>query len=643
MCRFPVVLSSGGGEMDHTVEESGVSAWSEASLELSVPARFEEQVRANPAAPAVRELDQSIDYRALNEAANRVARAVLAETSASSTVAVLIGHRSSMIIAMLGVLKAGKIFVPLDTWQPRARMLQILEDCEARLLLTDEKSLSTAHDLVGTAVRVLNIDAPAPSLSTENLTRPIDPYAPASLHYTSGSTGSPKGVLHTHRNILHKAMAYTESLRLRREDRLSQLATCAGGQGMASAMLALLNGASLHPFDVREMGVGKLAAWLAAHEISVYRSSASIFRHFVKTLRGDEVFPNLRLIVVGGERVLPDDVQRYKQHFSENCLFACTFSTTEAGNITVHVMDHATTVMDIVPVGYPPKDVTIMILDDAGREVSAGDSGEIVVRSRFMSPGYWRDPTRTAEAFSSASGSAQERVYRTGDLGRFRADGCLEHLGRKDFRVKLRGFRVELEEIERTLRDHPLVSEAAVTMRPDGTGEDRIFAYVVPEAAQPPTATELRVHVRKTLPEQMVPSAFIVLEALPLAASGKVDRAALPAPDHDRLVHESPAMPSTTVEQTLADIWVTVLGLSAVGIENDFFESGGDSLRAGQVISRIYQEFHVDIPVPKLMEASTIAQLAQVVEQQLEGQKGAHLDRIARLLAEVEILSDGNV
>jgi amino acid adenylation domain-containing protein len=626
--------------MNRVVESTRVvRGWPEDAARLSIPTRFEDHARAKPAAHAVRTANQTLSYGALNEAANRLARAVLAETE-SSTVAVLAGHGVSMIVGMLGVLKAGKIFVPVDHRQPRARMLQILADCEARLLLTDEKHFSTACDLVRPGVRILNVDAPAPTFSAENLNLPIDHHSTACLHYTSGSTGSPKGVLQTHRNLVHKTMAFTEALELSPDDRLTQLASCATGQGLSTALQGLLNGASLHPFDIREAGLGKLAASLTEHQITVYRSSASIFRHFVKTLTGADVFPNLRMITIGGERIRPEDVELYKQHFSENCRFASTFSATETGLISLHLMDHGTSVPDVVPVGYPRQDLTITIVDETSREVPIGERGEIVVRSSLLSPGYWRDPARTAEVFSIVPGSPDERVYRTGDLGRFRADGCLEHLGRKDFRIKLRGFRVELEEIERTLCDHPLVSEAVAALRRDGTGEERICAYVVAEATQRPTATELRMHIRTTLPEQMVPSAFVFLDVLPLAASGKVDRSALPAPGQDRASDDSAAIPLTTVQKTLADIWRVVLGVSPVGNEEDFFESGGDSLRAGQVISRIYQELHVDIPVTRFMEAPTIVRLAQVIERQLEDEEKARLETIECLLAEVENLPD---
>jgi acyl-coenzyme A synthetase/AMP-(fatty) acid ligase len=266
---------------------------------------------------------------------------------------VLIDQGASVIVAMLGVWKAGKIFVPLDTRQPTARMLKILDDCQAELLVTDDSSLSDAQAVLRPGMQLVNLDKLDAALSSKDVLRPISADAPACVMYTSGSTGLPKGVVQTHRNLLHKTMTHTATLQLGQRDRLAQLATCSVGQGLTTALQALLNGASLYPFGLQDLGVGKLAPWLIAHAITVYASSASTFRHFAKTLTADEKFPSLRVIKVGMERVFPHDFELYQRHLSRDCVFVTTYSSTETGLVTNHVMDHASHITDVVPAGYP--------------------------------------------------------------------------------------------------------------------------------------------------------------------------------------------------------------------------------------------------------------------------------------------------
>jgi len=293
--------------------------------------------------------------------------------------------------------------------------------------------------------------------------------------------------------------------------------------------------------------------------------------------------------------------------------------------------EHTPTAGHVLPVGYPAEDKEILLLDEDGAEVGGDAVGEIAVRSRFLSPGYWRRPDLTAAAFRPDPAGGPERIYRTGDLGRRLPDGCLIHLGRKDFQVKIRGFRVEVAEVEGALLSLPTVQEAVVVAREDRPGDRRLVAYLVPTARPAPTVSALRQALAATLPDYMVPAAFVALDTLPKTPGGKVDRRALPAPGRARPALDQPLVaPRTPVEATVGAIWQEVLGLDEIGLHDNFFDLGGHSLAASQVIARVTETCHVDLPLRMLFEAPTVNGLALAVVQGL--MQNVDSDEIARLL-----------
>ncbi len=269
-----------------------------------------------------------------------------------------------------------------------------------------------------------------------------------------------------------------------------------------------------------------------------------------------------------------------------------------------------------VPVGYAVDDMEVLLLDDAGKEIGFDQIGEIAVKSRYLSPGYWRKPELTAAAFSSAPGEGGKRIYRTGDLGRMLWDGSLEHLGRKDFQVKIRGRRVETAEIELALLRLEAIKEAVVTAREYARGDLRIVAYIVPRTRPRPTVDALRRALRERLPDAMIPSAFVLLDALPLTSNGKVDRRALPVPDQARPPLGNPFVePRDEIERALAKIWSQILRIERVGVHDDFFDLGGDSLLATQIISRVRDVFRVEVQPRTLFDAPTVAGIGEVIRR----------------------------
>jgi amino acid adenylation domain-containing protein len=597
----------------------------EEETEQSIAQRFEQQVSRYPDRLAVKTKNHRLSYAALNKVANRVARALLAQRSeGAESIALLLEHDAPMIAAILGVLKAGKVYVPLDPSFPYARNAYILEDSQAGLIITNNENRSLAESLSENRHSLINIDETGATFSDENIDLPISADNLANIIYTSGSTGQPKGVVQNHRNLLHVAMRYTNGLQIMAEDRLTLLQSYSVAGSASNMFGALLNGASLFPFNVKEEGPIELADLLIEEEITVYHSVPTVFRQFANTLTGKEEFPGLRLVRLGGEPVSAGDVQLYKRYFPSDSIFVNSYGASEAASVLRYSVDKDTEISDaVVPVGYPLGDVDILLLDDEGAAVGCNHVGEIAIKSRHVSPGYWRRPDLTRAAFVTDPQDEGGWVYRTGDLGYLQPDGCLVVTGRNDFRVKIRGFRIEVAEIERALRGLAKIKEAAVVAHDDQHGEKQLVAYVVSEREQVPTIGELRGFLKDKLPDYMVPSAFVVLDALPLTPNGKLDRLALPAPSLARLELDTDFVaPRNALEEQLVEIWVEVLGVTRVGVYDDFFELGGHSLRVTQLVSRVREVFQVELPLLSLFEEPTIAGLAERIEEARRGAQG---------------------
>jgi amino acid adenylation domain-containing protein len=602
-------------------------------VEQSIPSRFRRIAARYPDRRAVKDGPHELTYARLDRAANRIARAILARGgSADEPVALLLQHGASLIAGILGVLKAGRIYLPLDPSFPRARLAYILEDAGAGLVISDGAHLELVRSLGPAARPVLDLDRLDPGLPDTDLDLPISPGAPAYVLYTSGSTGRPKGVVQSHRNVLWDIREYTNTLHISCDDRMTLLYSCSVNGAVRGIFGALLNGASLYPFDVKERGLNGLAELLSREEITFYHSVPSVFRHFVATLSGRETFPRLRVIRFGGERVLARDVEAYRRHFPDGCLLYAGMGATETGHVRHYFLDHSTPVGGVVPTGYPVEGKQVLLLDEAGGEVPVGEAGEIAVRSRYLALGYWRRPEATRAAFLPDPAGGAERLFRTGDLGRMHPDGCLEHLGRKDFQVKVRGHRIESAEVERTLLGLTGVGEAVVVAREEGSGEQRLVAYLVPAAGSPPPVpAELRGQLLDHLPDHMVPSAFVLLERLPLTPNGKVDRLALPAPVRDGRGPDGAVVPpGDAVEVVLASLWAETLGLGRVGVEDDFFELGGHSLLATRVLARLREALGVDLPLRAFFERPTVAALAERVRAEGPGRVDRSTLRIPR-------------
>jgi amino acid adenylation domain-containing protein len=591
--------------------------FSREDIEQSIPSRFEHQVRLYPDRLAVKTRQHTWTYDMLNRVANRVAHAILECGGEGRTpVVLLLEQGAPMVAALLGVLKAGKIVVLLDPSHPASRLAQMINEAQPTCILTNHTYYEVAAALADEACACIDMEALAARLSDTNPGRPNAPDDPATILYTSGSTGQPKGVLVNHRSWLHNTMNYTNTFHLCPEDRLTLL-SFATTQALKNLLLALLNGAPLFPYDVRADGLDDLVALMRREEITVTVMSASLFRAFVDILGSQDIFPTLRLIRLGSELVHKRDVALYKQHFASHCLLVNGLASSETLTVRFYPIDHDTDIPGrLVPVGYAVEDKAILLLDDIGKEVEGGQVGEIVVKSRYLSLGYWRRPDLTEAVFRTDETPGGLRLYHTGDLGRMHPDGCLECLGRKNARVKIRGHGVDLIEIELTLHGIDNIKEAVVVAHENRAGYPYLVAYVVPVTFPAPTTMTLRQALAQTLPDVMIPSTFVVMGALPRTTAGKLDRQALPAPGHPRRDPYRPiTLPRTPMEATLAGIWSDILGHEHISVYDHFYELGGDSLQAMRIMARVRKTFNADLDLQALLEAPTVADMTLSIIQ----------------------------
>ncbi|HKW66423.1 MAG TPA: AMP-binding protein [Terriglobales bacterium] len=576
-----------------------------------MPARFEEQVRKFPERLAITAKNTSLTYRELNQAANRIARAILHRCGRGPhPVGCLFSDDALWVATILGILKAGKLYVSLDPEHPPLRTEQVWREARPMLLATDASNLTAARQLSG-AVESLNVES-INDYSEENLELSVGPDCLACILFTSGSTGQPKGVVHSHRSILHNIKNHTNTLHISAVDRLSLLSSRTTAQAVTGTYSALLNGATLCFFRFKEEGLERLAHWLDDEGITIYHSSASTFRHFAASLTGNSLFPALRVVKLGSEPVSRRELQLFKAHFSPDCLFVNALSSTETFMIRQYRTRNGAVDGNLVPVGYDVPDMEVLVLGEDGQPVGSGDVGEIVVRSRYLAVGYWQKPEESKAAFAADSAASDLRAFRTGDIARLLPDGALVHLGRKDSRVKIRGNRVELAEVEAALLTVPGVRQAVVAAQEDERGNHILVAYVVPIAEQPATPVLLRRVLRQQLPRYMVPSLFILLDELPMTPQGKIDRRAV----QQQKAKLDSQEPRDDTEAQLVEIWRSLLGGDRIGIRDDFFDLGGDSLLAASLLFQIEQVFGKELSPSILADDATIQSLAEALVEQ---------------------------
>lgn len=618
-------------------------AFAKEDVENSIPARYEKIVRMFPNNTAIKTGARLVTYSELNEMANRLAHSLLSLSGMKAEpIAIMIDKGIEQIASMLGILKAGKFLVPVDPSYPSDRAAAVIKNSGTNFLLVDSQTAGRAAEFATPGRQLLHFDAMQSSAHTQDLNLTIPPETLACLVYTTGSTGQAKGVIRDHRGLLHGALLRVQTDGISSSDRLAHI-TSGTANAVTNSFYVLLQGAVLITLNVSLEGIHRLAQLLVDEKISICLIASPVFRKLCEVLSGDRNFPDLRYLRLRSATVYPSDVELFRNYFPDTCLLANGLASSETGPTCEYRISNDTKVDGAeVPVGFPLIDKEILLLDDTGKEVGFNRIGEIVVRSKYLSLGYWKNPELTSEKFKQDPDDPNLRRFYTGDLGMMLPGGCVIHKGRKDFRIKVRGYGVDLVEIEKALRRHPRVRDAVVVDGKDKSGETRLVAYLTTTYQEGPTTSQLRRFLGGALAGYMIPSAFVKMESLPLTPNGKIDRKALPEPSTTR-----PALDTTYVEarndieRRLVSAWEEILDVYPIGIDDGFFDLGGHSLTASRIVSKVYKDFQIEVPLKSLFESPTIAQMASVITRY----QGEALDalRLATILDELESLSDEEV
>jgi amino acid adenylation domain-containing protein len=588
-------------------------------IESSIAARFSPIVAEYRDRIAVKTIDSALSYGQLDEISDRIAAAIIESRGlGEEPVALLLSDDAWMIAAFFGVLKSGRFYVPLDPTQASERDRYVISDCGAQLTITSGRHLALARDLSPPGGQIILVDELDPNACRQLPAIGIPPQALAFIIYTSGSTGEPKGVLQTQRGLLASVMKGTNVLHINCDDRITLLSAFTAGAAGSDIFGALLNGATVFPIRVNRDGIAALRDRVIEEGITLYHSVPSVFRYLADTLTEKMNAPALRVIKLAGEAIHRGDIELYKSQFPDSTLLQVSYGTTEINVLRQFLVDKQTEIEgDVVPIGYETEGTGILIVDSDIGTLPPECTGEILIRSDHLSPGYWGKADLTAGSFIPDPELAGRRAYRPGDLGRMSEDGCLFHLGRKDFLVKVRGSGVDLNELERNLSDIEGVSEAAVVVSSAPDGSNSLTAFASRALGGNLSERYLRAEINRRLPGSMAPAQFIICDELPHSVGAKIDRQVLRklAVGAPRPPLKGTQLPQNATQERIWMLWKAVLGLDTIGVADDFFDLGGHSLMAAKLVSEINREFGTRFGPSWLLQAPTVRQMASEVSQ----------------------------
>lgn len=618
----------------------GFAAGSGATAESSFLDRFRAAVERDPGAPAVIAGGETVDYRALDRRSDAVARALVGLGVGPESLVGLWAERSvAAIVGLLGVLKAGGAFVPLDPALPVNRLAHIAGEVEMAAMVVGSAPPASLVEAVGDERMVSAVD---PAMEDGPVTASDLPETAAYLLFTSGSTGEPKGVVVSRGHLASYVAEIVERLGFEPGERFASVSTLAADLGHTMVFPALATGGALVLFSAEEIGDPRaFARAMTEHRVDALKIVPTHLGALLQESDPSKVMPRRRL-VLGGERTSLDLAERVLS--AADCEVHNHYGPTEA-TVGVATQDVRSWWREprsaSVPVGRPLGTTRIDVVDAGFRRAPLWVTGEIVLGGDHVARGYHGRPAATASVFvpDPFSGRSGARLYRTGDLGRVLGDGSVEFVGRRDRQLKIRGFRVEIGEIEATLRRHPAVRAAVVVPREDpgdGAGNVRLIAYVVPEGDEE-AGSDLHDFLRAELPAFMVPHGVEPIESVPRTPNGKVDVAALPEPGAAGRAERPYVAPRGPVEELVAELWQELLGRERVGVHDDFFEIGGHSLLAMQLLSRVRRTFSVELPLPVIFDRTTVEELAEtlVEHEPAPGQ----VEKVAKVHLKVRAMS----
>jgi len=611
----------------------------------SVHSLFEAQADETPDAAAIEFCGERLTYRELNARANRLANYLIRRgIGPEAMVGISIDRSFEMVVAILGVLKTGAAYVPLDPTYPRERIAFMIQDTAARVVIT-QKHLAPNID---GDVELISLDEDWQFITNESAANPALPGLPSQVAlvlYTSGSTGNPKGVMLEHRSLVNFATVAKSTYGVDGTDRVLQFGSLSFDLSAEEMLISLTSGACLvlrsaEMISAPEDFLARCDEW----KLSVLDLPTVYWHELTDALSKQQLTlpPSIRLVIIGGEKASPDRIAAWNRIVGDQVRLLNSYGPTET-TIAVTLCDLSTYASAVIekcsPIGRPYPNATAYVLDARLRPVPIGIPGELHIGGPGVARGYLNRDDLTSQKFIADPFSSDplERLYKTGDVVRYHEDGNLEFLGRSDSQIKIRGFRVELEEIERVIRSHEAV-EKCVVIATDGD-DKRLVAYLITTDNSREAIADLRQVLKTKLPSYMVPAAFEVIDEFPLTSSGKINRRALPEPQFNCVTTDTIVdLPSTPLEEMLLEAWREVLRVDQIGVNENFFDLGGHSLLAARLVSNIRSVLNVEMNMVDVFEAPTISGLAEMLYPRVA--RGESDSELSRLIEELAGLSE---
>ncbi len=599
-------------------------------IQNTIPSLFEEQARKFPEYVAALQGKRTLTYNELNNRANQLARYLQEKgVTADTPVALCLPRSFDFLIAIIAILKAGGAYLPLDAHQPEDRLLFLLHDSKAPVLISKSTFNDKFTQYEGDLILLDKEDKHLSQLATENMHAPLSPEQLAYIIYTSGSTGLPKGVLIEHRSVINYCQWLAEYTGCQPQQRIDFSSSAIFDMAVSTSLAPLLLGLTvvICQDDVKK-NIGHYLKYLVQAQIDIIKTTPSYFKTLQHETQNNFIeLSHLKSIILGGENLTAAECKSWLSLYPNHVLFNEYGPTEATVAISVYRVD-AHNFSDFetnVPIGTTGPEISCIIVNEHEVPVSDGEIGELWISGLCLARGYLNQSKLTQQKFITLSNQESRRYYKTGDLCRRRSDGVLEYFGRQDDQVKIRGFRIEPGEIEACLKTHSMIKNVAVVAQKNEQHELRLIAYYILKDNEPhlsPSTNQIRQFLQNHVPEYMIPAAFMRVDSLPLTANGKLDKAALPIPQIEASQHY--VEPETILEKQLVKMWSAELGVKLIGLNDNFFELGGHSLSAARLVSKINHQLHKNITLKDFYKAASIAKLIPVIKNAKQAEPHGH-------------------
>ncbi|MHB1946958.1 MAG: amino acid adenylation domain-containing protein [Gammaproteobacteria bacterium] len=604
-------------------EYAQIVSWNNTSSDYdhdkSLIQSFEEIVEKNPHAIALKYNENELTYRELNERANQLAHFIKSKITVKSTkvIGICLEPSFELLIGIIAILKMGLAYLPLEVSHPSARLEYILEDANINVLLTASNLLNKFPHAKSMLLALDDNESEINSAPSNNLSIHINKNDLAYIIYTSGSTGKPKGVMITHQNVNHFFHWFQKAIEPAQKDIFDLSSSISFDFSVPMSIFPLVQGSKIAICSEQDKKDPiTFIKHLIKNKVTIMKVTPSYFRQLKEFVEKNQIFPDLRLIIFGGETLLKSDINDWITRFPDQIIMT-EYGPTEATVASSWLLINKKNInefRDVIPIGKPALNTQMYILNDELKMLPVEKKGEIYIAGEGVAYGYLNREKMTLKKFinNPFSKNSNDKMYKTGDLGRYLPDGNIEFIGRIDHQIKIRGFRVELEEIKNCIMKHPSIKQAVVTVKEENKGlEKKLLAYCI-KANKATTQQELREFVLEHLPEYMAPTAFIFINDFPLTKNGKVDIKKLTEiePNENKEISE----PVTEYEKEVQKIWMSVLHLDKVGVDDNFFDLGGDSLLAARIINKIRKFSNKDVHMNDFYDTGTVAELAKILK-----------------------------